>query len=140
MSPTRKTVAPMEEKMGCGGLPLPEARGSAMVMASEGSLLGVGDATVPGKVTSEELAPSWVIASDPSAGLGVAAELSPLDTATPSCALRAAPSGSPAIPCTSPGPGSLWRRYPTPKPDYYKVYLAFWLCRCGFQRDQRKTG
>src|SRR5271166_721422 len=133
MSPTRKTVAPMEEKMGCGGLPPPEARGSAIVMASEGSLLGVGDATVPGKVTSEESTPGWVIASDPSASLGVAADLSPLDTATPSCALRAAPSGSPAISYTSPGRATCGGEPPLPCPIITKYTLIPGISACVFE-------
>src|SRR5664279_386485 len=107
-SPSRKTVAPMCEKMGFGlelspdELPVP-----TMVAASEGPLLGAedetrprgvdGGAAVPGKVTSAASTPGRVIPSESRAGLGVGAELSPLDTAIPSCARRAAPSLSPAI-------------------------------------------
>src|ERR1039458_7942884 len=49
------------------------------------------------KIASAPSMPERVIPSEPSAGLGVAAELSPLDTTVPSCALRAAPSLSSAI-------------------------------------------
>src|SRR5271157_2470133 len=94
----------MEEKMGCGELPAPEdPRGSAIVMASDESLLGVSGVPVPGEVASGELTPGLVIASGLSAGFGAAAELSPLDTATPSGAFRVASFESPAIPYTSPG-------------------------------------
>ena len=89
--------------MGCGVLPAPEARGSAMVMASEESVFGMGNAPAPGEVASRELTPGSVIASGLSAGLGIAAELSPLDTAMPSCAFRAASFESPAISYTSRG-------------------------------------
>src|SRR5271165_2900147 len=90
-------VAPMAEKMGCGGL-LPEFGGWIMVFASEASLWGGSGTAMPGEVTSAAPIPGSVMPSDPSVGLGVAAELSPLETATPSCPLRAWPSDSPAIP------------------------------------------
>src|SRR5271166_1975087 len=90
-------VAPMAEKMGCGGL-LPELRGWTLVIASEGLFLGVIGKGTPGEVTSAAPIPGSVIPSDPRVGLGVAAELSPLETATPSCPFRAWPSESPAIP------------------------------------------
>src|SRR5271167_3541177 len=90
-------VAPIEEKIGCGGL-LPELRGWTVVIASEASLFGVIGAATPGDVASTGPTPGLVMPSDPSAGLGVAAELSPLETATPSCPFRALSSESPAIP------------------------------------------
>src|SRR5271166_1369389 len=96
-------VAPMEEKIGCGVL-LPELGGWIVVFASEGALLGVIGTGVPGEVTSAAPIPGSVMPSEPSVGLGVAAELSPLETATPSCPLRAWPSDSPAIPYTFPLP------------------------------------
>src|SRR6516164_6805913 len=96
----------MCEKMGCGGDPDPDKPPvPTMVAASEGSLLRPeaetvsfdGDSPVPGKVTSVVSIPGRVAPSGLSAGLGVAEELSPLDTAIPSCARRAAPSLSPAM-------------------------------------------
>src|SRR5271170_5171256 len=96
----------MCEKMGCGGDPDPDKLPApTMVSASEGSLLGREDETLPfdsdppapGKVTSEASTPGRAAPSELSAGLGVAEELSPLDTAIPSCARRAPPSLSPAM-------------------------------------------
>ena len=48
-------------------------------------------------MTSGRSTPDEVIASESSAGCGMAAELSPLETAVPSCALRDARSASPGI-------------------------------------------
>jgi hypothetical protein len=76
-----------------------------MVAASEGSLLGreeIGPAEVllgviPAEVLSGGLMPAPVASVRPGTGRGKGAELSPLDTATPSGARRAAASRSPAI-------------------------------------------
>src|SRR5208337_894324 len=98
MSPSRKTVAPMAEKIGWEGLPLLGARSPAMVTASEEALGGVVGRGDSGKVTcSGRKPPGPVKPSEPSAGLGVAAELSPLETAIPSCALRDPRSASSGI-------------------------------------------
>src|SRR5271165_4160370 len=108
-------------------------------MASEVLPFGLVGPAVPGDVTSAKLTPGSVIPSEPRAGFGVAAELSPLDTAIPSCALRAAPSGSPAISCTSPGPGSLWRRAPTQSRivTEYTLISGFFAA---LQGDEPETG
>ena len=55
---------------------------------------GLGSFAVPTFVTSGSGTPAAVIASESSAGWGKAAELSPLETAVPSCALRDARSAS----------------------------------------------
>src|SRR5271165_5828854 len=102
-------VAPMAEKIGWEGLPLLGPRSPAMVAASEGSLFGVVGSAVPGEVTSAACKPGSVKPSEPSAGLGVAAELSPLDTAIPSRAFRAASSGFPAIYSAVPGRAHWWK-------------------------------
>src|ERR1035441_4260732 len=93
-SPSWKIVAPICEKMGFGlELSPDELPAPTMVAASEGPLLGAedetrplgvdGGAAVPGKVTSAASTPARVIPSESRAGLGVGAELSPLDTAIP---------------------------------------------------------
>ena len=76
---------------------------STIVASLDGSRLAVGgieaDFTglgVPGSafVMSGIGTPAAAIASESSAGWGIAAELSPLETAVPSCALRDARSAS----------------------------------------------
>lgn len=97
-------MAPIWEKMGCGGEPEllgRELPASARVAASEASLCGTfneGCATALARepALDSKSTPGRVAASGLSAGLGVGAELSPLDTATPSGARRAAPSKSDA--------------------------------------------
>jgi len=59
----------------------------------ETGLMGLGEA-VSAIVTSGSGNPADVIASESSAGCGKAAELSPLETAVPSCVLRDARSAS----------------------------------------------
>src|SRR5271166_684577 len=108
-------------------------------MASEVLPFGLVGPAVPGEVTSAELIPGSVIPSEPRAGFGVAAELSPLDTAIPSCALRAAPSVSPAISYTSLGraPGGGEPPLQSPIVTEYTLIPSF---SAAFQGDNRKTG
>jgi hypothetical protein len=114
--------------------------GTIVASLEESRLTGAGDApgfAGPGEAGSAMVmsgigTPAAVIASESSAGCGMAAELSPLETAVPSCALRDARSASSAMFSTVRLAGPDLAANAAEVSGVTAVYLAFRILDCAF--------